>query len=238
MKHSNTWLGLSLALSACSQAAPPEDVGESAAPVAAAPTPALPAKPAGGDCDCHGSPGAVPKVEHVDLTRLELARAPSRGRAQAPVTLVVFCDFECPYCHRVQGTLRELESTYGSDLRIVFKQLPLPMHAGARLAAKASMIAADQGKFWELHDLLMKAEKIDRAELDRLAAQAGLNLRLFATAMADPALDTRLDRELEEAAAVGARGTPTFLINGRRFTGAQPAEAFTKLIDEALGAPL
>ncbi len=151
---------------------------------------------------------------------------------------MVFCDFECPYCHRVQTTLRELESTYGSDLRIVFKQLPLPMHAGAKLAAKASMLAHDQGRFWQLHELLIKAEKIDRAGLDRMAEQAGLNLRLFAAAMDDPALDARLDRELEEAAAVGAKGTPTFLINGRKLTGAQPREAFAKLIDDALGAPL
>jgi protein-disulfide isomerase len=237
MKHSNTWLGFVLALSACSQGAPPEALGENAAPVAA-PEPAPADKPAGADCDCHADHGAPPKVEKVDLTRLDLARAPSRGRAEAAVTMVVFCDFECPYCHRVQTTLRELESTYGSDLRIVFKQLPLPMHAGAKLAAKASMIAHDQGRFWQLYDLLMNAEKSDRAGLDRMAEQAGLNLRLFATAMDDPALDARLDRELEEAAAVGAKGTPTFLINGRKLTGAQPREAFAKLIDEALGAPL
>ena len=161
-----------------------------------------------------------------------------RGPGQAPVTIVEFSDFHCPFCRRVQGTLDRLRATYGDKVRLVYRDFPLDVtHAGARRAAEAARCAGEQGKFWEFHDTLYRsAADASDAALGRLAAQAG----------ADPAALARL-RGLGPAGGCGAQGlqrgrtalgvnsTPTFFVNGRPFAGAQSFESFAKLIDEELG---
>jgi len=240
MLRRSSWLGFALLLSGCGQGFVPteskehEQVEPARAPVVAAP--ALAARAADGeDCECHAKRGSAARAETVDVSALETARAPSRGRADAPVTLLVFCDFECPYCRRAQKTLAELEQKYGDDLRVVFKQLPLPFHENARLYAKASLAAHDQGKFWELHDKLLGSEKLGPGDLERVAASVGIELGRFRAALASDELERRVDREREDAERVGARGTPTFVINGKKIVGAQPLETFVKQIDEELG---
>ena len=174
--------------------------------------------------------------ERVDLTNVDLASAPARGPVTAPVTIATFCDYECRYCRRIKPRLEELQRKYDGQVRVVFKQLPLPMHENARLAAKAAMAAQDQGRFWELHDAMFRAEPpLDREKIGRLALDAGLDLARFDSALESEALDRRLDRELVEAARRGARGTPTSFVNGKRIMGAQPIETFEQAIDEALG---
>lgn len=235
MVRKSAWLSSFVIIAGCSQMSQPIDTSAGSEPAPLAPAVAEP-KPAEGakDCDCHAKHGA-PAVENVDVSALELTKAPAKGRADAPVTMLVFCDFECPYCKKAQKTLGELERRYGDDLRIVFKQLPLPLHEHARDYAKAALAAHAQGKFWEVHDLLLSEEKLDDNALDRIALGAGLDPAKLRAAMASPEMEARLERERADAERVGARGTPTFVINGKKIVGAQPLETFTKQIDAELG---
>ena len=181
-------------------------------------------------------PAAVAtESERVDMSGLDLARAPSRGSSRAPVTVTVFCDFECRYCRRLKPRLDELERTHRQSIQIVFKQLPLPMHEHSRLAAKAALAAQNQGRFWELGDLMFQSdEPLDRDRIETLATRAGLDLERFQSDLESKAIDQRLERDLTDADRVGARGTPTTFINGKRISGAQPLEDFEKAVEEAL----
>jgi protein-disulfide isomerase len=150
--------------------------------------------------------------------------------------LVVFCDFECQYCRRLKPRIDELERTHGSNLRVVFKQLPLGMHENSRLAAKAALAAHQQGRFWQLHDLMFRSEPpLDREQIESLAARAGLDLGRFRAALDSEELERQLDRDLIDADRVGARGTPTSFVNGKKITGAQPLTTFERAVSEALG---
>lgn len=163
---------------------------------------------------------------------------PSRGPADAPVTLIEFADFECPYSRKVQATLRELERHYGKELRVVFRQHPLPMHEQAEPAARAALAAEEQGEFWAMHDALFAAagsEQLAGADsyVD-LARELGLDVRRFRADMRSAAVGERLDEDVAVAQQFGARGTPAFFVNGRFLSGSQPRAAFEALIDEEL----
>ena len=166
------------------------------------------------------------------------AAQPSRGPRNAPVTVQIFSDFECPYCGRAKPTLEQLTNDFGKDVRLVWRNLPLGMHPNARPAATAALEAFQQKGaegFWKMHDLLFDNQRsLDRAELDSLAQQLGLDLRRF-----DAALDgDKHAKELAADAAVAQQakinGTPTFVINGYVLTGAQPYAKFAKLVRRAL----
>jgi protein-disulfide isomerase len=160
---------------------------------------------------------------------------PSRGPADAPVTLVEYTDFQCPYCSRVQPTLRQLLDRYPGLVRHVFRHLPLSMHRQARLAAEASLCAADQDKFWEMHHWMFANQRtIDRETIDAHAEELGFDMEAFAACIDNKthAADVKVD--LAAAASVGITGTPGFTINGRLLTGAQPYGEFAKVIEEEL----
>ncbi len=229
-------IGLSVWAAGCGQIYQPSEgtVEEEALPLQGGGTEGTAAERAPETCNCHGKPKSEPEVETVDMSQVDLASAPSRGSANAPVTLVVYCDFQCPFCRRAQSTLHALETKYESELRIVFKQRPLPMHDSARLAAKASLVALDQGRFWELHDLMLEEPHLGPETIETLAVRAGLDLTSFRSALESPDLERRLERELQDADRVGAKGTPTFFVNGKKIAGNQPAEVFEKAIDQAL----
>ncbi|MGQ0505575.1 MAG: DsbA family protein [Myxococcaceae bacterium] len=166
---------------------------------------------------------------------LQLAGAPAKGPANAPITLAVFSDFQCPFCSRAVPTLKELESLYPGKIKVVFKQQPLPFHENARLAAEASFAAAEQGKFWELHDELFAHQSaLDRASLENHARKVGLNVSKFKAALDSHRFEAAVSADMQEASRVGVNGTPTFFINGRRLVGAQPTSAFKTLIDQEL----
>jgi protein-disulfide isomerase len=161
------------------------------------------------------------------------AGATSRGPAQSSIAIVEFAEFECPFCALAEGTLRDLERAHPNDVRVVFKNLPLPMHPGARLAAKAALAADAQGRFWEYHDRLFARTgtgPLDRATLERIAADLQLDAARFSRDLDDPALDERLAQDKAEADAAGVQGTPTFFVNGCRINGAQPIEVFEAAI--------
>lgn len=160
---------------------------------------------------------------------------PSTGPDDALVTIIEFADYECPYCRRVETTLADVKQRYGNDVRIVFRQQPLPMHANAKPAAMAALAADRQGKFLAMHALLYTAAETKQlGNYDDLAKQLGLDLQRFQADMTDAALAAKLADDQKIAMQFGATGTPSFFINGRYLSGAQPLAAFEALIDEEL----
>jgi protein-disulfide isomerase len=159
---------------------------------------------------------------------------PAWGQADALVTIVEFSDFQCPFCNRVNPTMKQIKETYPKDVRIVFRQLPLSFHDRARPAAKAALAAAQQGKFWEMHDALFANQKaLDDKSLETYASQIpGLNLDQWKKDLADPKLETMTKEDETVASKFGASGTPAFFVNGRFVSGAQPFEEFDRLIKE------
>jgi len=158
-----------------------------------------------------------------------------RGSVKAPVTVVVFSDFECPFCARIVPTLSELESKYPGKLKVAFRQLPLPLHKNAQLAAAASLAANEQGKFWQMHDLLFSHPAgLERPALVGYAKTLKLDVARFSAALDSGRFDKQIEADRADAAQLGASGTPTVFINGRAVIGAQPTEAFQQIIDEEL----
>jgi protein-disulfide isomerase len=161
--------------------------------------------------------------------------APVRGPANAKITLVEFLDFQCPFCSRVQPTLAQIQKTYGDKVRIVFKHLPLRIHAQAPGAAAAAEAAHSQDKFWEMHDLMFANQRdLGDAKYQEWARQLGLDMDRFQKDLKSPAVGQRIEADSQEAAKLGVSGTPAFFINGRYVSGAQPFDAFKKVIDEEL----
>jgi len=161
------------------------------------------------------------------------AIGPSLGPADAPVTIVEFSDFQCPFCARVLPTLRALHERYPQAVRIVYRHLPLPFHEQARLAAVASVCAHRQDRFWDYHDTLFaRQEALAREDLIGHAEALGLDVAAFETCLdaADAAAVVQAD--IEAARAAGATGTPTFFVNGIKMTGARPVEQFETVIEE------
>ena len=163
------------------------------------------------------------------------ASDPKKGSADAPVVLIEYTDYQCPYCVRAQPTIAAVLERYGDSVVHVFKNLPLPMHAQAKLAAEAALCAGDQDKFWEMHDWLF-ANK-DNISHDTLAAQAeamSLDVPTFTACVNDGTYRQQVDADTAEANSFGIRGTPGFVINGRVLSGAQPLDQFIAVIDDEL----
>jgi hypothetical protein len=156
-----------------------------------------------------------PAVDHI------------RGRVDAPLTLVEYGDFECPFCARATGVTKELRQRFGDELRDVFRHLPLPdVHPQAELAGRAALAADRQHRFWDMHDLLFAHQ--DQLELEDLvgyAAELGLDVEQFVRELDEDQIHARIRADVASAEASGARGTPTFFVNGRRHVG--PYDAAT-----------
>ncbi|HEY7316570.1 MAG TPA: thioredoxin domain-containing protein [Candidatus Binatia bacterium] len=174
-----------------------------------------------------------PPVIRVEVS---IKDAPFRGPADAPVTLVEFSDFECPFCKRAHPTLMQLLEKYAGKVKLVYRDYPLEsIHPQARGAAEAARCAQDQGKFWEYYDLLFtESPKLSPDDLKRYATQVGLDGAKFDACVAGGAHKAVIQRDLDEGNRLGITGTPAFFVNGRPLTGAQPLEAFTRVIDDEL----
>jgi protein-disulfide isomerase len=162
--------------------------------------------------------------------------APIRGAAEAPVTLVEFSDFHCPFCNRAQATLKQVLERYPDKVKLVYRDFPLDrLHPRARPAAEAARCAHDQGKFWEYHDLLYaNTPRAASEDLRRYAQQVGLNVAKFEQCVSSGVHKAAVQRDIDEGGRLGVTGTPAFFINGRPLEGAQPLEAFVRLIEEEL----
>jgi protein-disulfide isomerase len=191
--------------------------------LAAAPAPA-PAAPA---------VAAPPRKAEIGLRPDD----PVKGPASAPVTLVVFSDFQCPYCSRVEPTLKQVEEAFGPKVRIAWKHLPLPFHPNALPAAEAAEAAREQGKFWPMHDKMFANQRELSAEAyERWARELGLDMRRFRAAVGSGKHRARIQEDQALAARVGASGTPTMFVNGEMVVGAVPFETLKPKIEAALAA--
>ena len=176
--------------------------------------------------------GPDPTIVH----KVDTAGAPSKGPATAPVTIVEFSEFECPFCKRVDPTMKQIEKVYGDKVRFVWKHLPLTsIHADAMNAALASEAARSQGKFWEYHDRLFANQKnLAVDDLKRYAKEVGLDLVRFEKDRLDPENRKKVEADVAEARSLRVASTPSFFINGRFVRGAVPFEMFAKVINEEL----
>ncbi len=161
--------------------------------------------------------------------------SPAKGPAAAPIEIVEFSDFQCPYCLRVTPTVNQVLKAYGDQIRFVYRHYPLPNHPNARPAAEAAVCAADQGKFWPYHDRLFEnPSKLGQSELKRDAADLGLDTAKFDACVDSHKFKTTVDADLQAGLEAGVDGTPAFFINGRMISGAQPFDVFKRIIDEEL----
>ncbi len=175
----------------------------------------------------------APPIRRVEVL---IKDAPSKGDVRAPVKIVKFEDFECPFCKAVQPTLAELVKKYDGKVRIFHKDLPLnEIHPKAELAAEAARCAGDQGKYWQYHDTLYKnSPKLSPTDLKAYAKEIGLNSESFDQCLASGKHSSGVQQDLNEGAQLGLTGTPAFFINGREISGAQPLEVFSAIVDEEL----
>jgi len=165
------------------------------------------------------------------------AEGPSRGPKDAPITIVEFSDFECPYCGAAHDTVEQVMSTYAGKVRLVYRQFPLSFHPHAEKAAEASLCAADQGKFWEYHDVLFKNQKkLDPTDLKAFASEVGIDGQKFGQCLESGDKKKAVDADQQAGLAAGVGGTPAFFINGIFLNGALPIDEFKKVIDLELAA--
>jgi len=160
----------------------------------------------------------------------------AKGPATAPVTIIEFSDYECPFCKRAEPTVEQVLKTYGDKVRLVYRDYPLPFHANAKPASIAAACAEQQGKFWEYHEKIFAAPALNDETYKKLAGEVGLDEAKFAACLTSPEAAATVDKHAADGAAVGVRGTPAFFINGRMLSGAQPFEKFKEIIDEELAA--
>jgi protein-disulfide isomerase len=166
---------------------------------------------------------------------VELANTPLRGPADAPVTVVEFSDFQCPFCKQIQPVVQELRKRYARQVNWRFKDLPLiSIHPAAQSAAEAARCAGDQGKFWEYRDALFQAERISVDMHKGVAESLGIDSEPFLACLQSQKYRDAVQADSKEAQELGIGGTPTFVINGIVLSGAQPLEEFTRVIDSEL----
>jgi len=167
--------------------------------------------------------------------KVESAGNPSTGGKDAPVTIVEFSDFQCPFCRAAETAVKTVKDKYGDKIRIVYLDFPLGMHAHAMDAARAGRCAGEQGKFWELHDAMFADQsKLAPADLKADAKRLGLDTKAFDTCFDANKYDASIHKDMSQGQALGVTATPTFFVNGRQILGAQPAEQFEQIIDEEL----
>lgn len=167
--------------------------------------------------------------------KIEAGNSPAKGPANAKVTIIEFSDFQCPYCSRGKETMEQVLAAYPNDVKVVFKNLPLPFHQQAVPAAKAALAAGKQGKFWEMHDKLFdNQQKLSPAYYDEAAKELGLDLDKFKKDMASPEIEKQIEEDKALAAKNEIQGTPGFFVNGVAVKGAYPLDHFKMIIDRWL----
>ncbi len=167
---------------------------------------------------------------------VEAAGGPTKGAESAPVTIVEFSDFECPFCQRVNPTMERVIEEYGDVVQIVFRQFPLDsIHANARKAAEASLCADDQGKFWEMHDLMFAEQKqLSVASLQEKATRLGLDEAEFSICLTSGRKAAAVEEDVRAGTLAGVTGTPAIFVNGRPMSGAVPFEQMSEVIESEL----
>ncbi len=170
--------------------------------------------------------------------KVDLGKSPIKGTANAPIMIVEFSEFQCPFCARVEPTLKQLLNDYKGKIGITFRHNPLPFHKNAMSASKAALAGREQGKFWEMHEALFNNQKdLSDENILKLAKQVGLNSAKFKTDWKSNKFDAEIEKDMQDARSLGASGTPSFFINGVSLRGAQPVDSFKAVIDKILAMP-
>ena len=159
-----------------------------------------------------------------------------RGDKNAKVTLIEYSDFECSFCGRVQPTLEQILEEYDGQVNLVFRHFPLSFHQNAQKAGEASECAADQGKFWEMHDIMFEnSTALDVDSLKGYAKELGLNTSTFNSCLDGGQHEQKIKDGITDGSQYGVQGTPATFVNGTLVSGAQPYENFKAAIENALG---
>ena len=175
------------------------------------------------------------KQQLADRIAVDIGNTPILGSKDAPIKLVVFSDFQCPFSKRGADTVNALKQKYGNKLMFVYKNLPLGFHPEAMPSAKAALAAGRQGKFYEFHDKLYEnQDTLGEALYLKIATELGLNMKRFNTDRNSPEIESQIKADAEQAGKLGFNGTPGFALNGVKVLGAYPVEHFEKIIS-ALG---
>lgn len=177
--------------------------------------------------DLRGQYGVVVELSQPSA-EVEAGDSPRIGSEKAPVQIVEYADYECPYCQKVNADLIKLREQFGNQLSLVYKDFPLPMHPFAGKAAEAAHCAGDQGKFWEFHDALFQAKKVDPSELKQQASALKLDVPRFEKCMENGDHIAGVKKDSQEGQKLGLLGTPSFFVNGHFMSG---AISYTKLRD-------
>ena len=162
--------------------------------------------------------------------------APVRGQSTAPVLVIEFADYQCPYCQAMEPTLQKLRAQYGDKLKFAYKNFPLPSHPYAEKASEAARCAGQQGKYWEYHDALYKSKKLEVPDLKQQASALGLNSEKFDHCLDSGEEAAAVKKDLDEGESLGITGTPSFFVNGRFLSGVTTTEVFDNLINQELSA--
>ena len=172
-----------------------------------------------------------------NIPRIEVSADddPFIGPENAPVTIIQFAEFQCPYCGKAGESIDQVMETYPDKIKMVYRDFPLGFHDRAIPAAVAANCAGEQGKYWEMHEKLMSNQRaLDEETLIAHAKSLSLDMSKWDTCRADPAQEAEVRKDMDDGAAVGVTGTPAFFINGIMLSGAQPFEAFKDIIDREL----
>ncbi len=179
-------------------------------------------------------------ITHLQPLRIKVATEghPTHGPADAPVTIVEFSDFECPYCQAMLGTIRNVQETYGENIRLVYRQFPLnSIHPNAQKAAEASLCANDQGRFWEMHDLMFEDQRgLSVEALTMKAESLELDGSTFEKCLTSNKYAEQVKQDVMDGTVLGVTGTPAVFVNGRPLVGNVPYDQLAKIIDAELKA--
>jgi protein-disulfide isomerase len=175
---------------------------------------------------------------HAARVQVSYDRGRLKGSPHAPVILVEFSDFQCPFCRGVQGTLKNLLAKYEGRVSLAYRDFPLrELHAQSQLAAESSRCAGEQGRFWEYHDLLFaNAGKLNNSSAIDFAESLGLNTAQFASCLSTARYKKQIEQDIQDGIRAGVEGTPGIFINGILVSGAQPEGVFEKVIEAELAA--
>ncbi|MBI3312745.1 MAG: DsbA family protein [Candidatus Omnitrophica bacterium] len=176
-------------------------------------------------------PAPPPIVNFQDLTG-----KPSQGPEKAAVTLVEFSDFHCPFCKRLSPIIDEIMKNYSGKVRRVWRHFPLPMHVGADKTHEASGCAAEQGKFWDFHQVIFSMDQPPQGEaaLAEIAKKIKLDEKKFSDCLKSGRHKAEVEKDIAAGNKAGVRGTPTLFVNGKLLSGAQPYEAISQVVQAEL----
>ncbi|HZQ22903.1 MAG TPA: thioredoxin domain-containing protein [Terriglobales bacterium] len=169
---------------------------------------------------------------------VDLANTYVKGNKDAPVVLVEFADYQCPYCQKVHPEIEKLEKQYAGKVAIAYKDFPLPMHPYAEKAAEAARCAGAQGKFWEMHDLLFTDKKLEVNELKEQARSLNLDSARFDKCLDSGETAASIEKDAAEGRRLGLTGTPSFFINGHFASGAMTYNSLRDLVEQQLNTSL